>query len=1325
MRNYLFFYLYPITAFSNLKLSQMRKTNFTLRSLKWMVMSLAMVALYSSEVAAQAYCAMACNNNIQVSLNGDCEAEITFDMMLEDPWNPNICSPNGAQAFVVTVMDEYGDPIPTSPVVTCDWIGYTLPVKVKHWATGNICWGTIIIEDKMDPVLDCPPVEIWCNEPHEPGNIVPYPTVTDNCDNYPFPQGCGVITLEYEDEWINYDCVPNNGYSARINRTWTATDASGNYTQCVQVIWFKRATLADVELPPHYDGLPGNQPAFDCSSACAQALDAGEDAFDCTHYPYMHNSNWWIDGPQSFCEINVTKEDTRIDVCDGSFKILRDWRLVDWCTGEILEYTQIIKVLDTTTDIVCANPWTVGTNGGPTSCTWSGNIPPATVNEDCSSYEVVTEVYELVPAPPYGLGYIEVLFATIDGNGGTVFGLSLGEHRVVYKLTDDCHNHDYCETYITVEDDDAPTPVCDEITQVTLDPDCTAIIYAETFDDGSHDNCCDHYELEFEVRRQGSGWGAYVEFDGDDCPGPVMVFMRVTDCHDNTSEDCMVEVLVDDKTPPIITCPPDKEIMCWTDYNDTSLTGEATATDACGLDDLTWQNIQVNLNACGEGFVRRRWRATDKQGNSSSCIQRIDIVDNTPLSISFPPNYTAVCNTTGGTGYQNSTDPDDLPAPFNGPNINGDDCELLAINHFDQYFPISDNACFKILREWVVIDWCDFDEDGPHDPSNGYYSDVQEIKVMDNAAPVVQDDNVYSYNNGDCTGNLPVCIDGPGCTTTVSIPQPTVDDCAPEDYISYSVSGDFTSFTTANVGPGTYNVTVKVDDGCNNKTLCDVTITVEDCKKPTPYCQDVFVEIMQTGMIEVWASDFNLGSFDNCPGDLEYSFSANVNNKNRTFTCDEVGSNLVEMWVTDAAGNQDYCVVEIVVQDNMDVCPGGDPLIAGVVETEDAEGVSGVEVEINGTTDMGVVTTDINGAFNLNVPAASDYTVTPAFDDDPLNGVTTFDLVIMRKHILGTALLDSPYKLIAADVNNSETITTFDMVELRKVILQINSDFPNNTSWRFVETAYDFPQADNPWSEEFPELININNLQGEINDADFIAIKIGDLNGNAKTNNFDNTDDRSAGQLNINVQDQTLTAGETYTVNFASNDFNALGYQFTLNFDQKALEFVEVSAGLATAENFGMTFLNEGAITTSWNGQATSNDLFGLTFVAKTDAQLSDLLSINSTRTAAEAYSNTGDLLDVELTFNGSVATTFELFQNTPNPFKGETIIAFNLPEAGVATLTVNDLSGKALFTVQGEFNKGANQVSISSRDLSATGVLYYTLSTATETATKKMILIK
>ncbi|RMF32101.1 MAG: T9SS C-terminal target domain-containing protein, partial [Bacteroidetes bacterium] len=376
-------------------------------------------------------------------------------------------------------------------------------------------------------------------------------------------------------------------------------------------------------------------------------------------------------------------------------------------------------------------------------------------------------------------------------------------------------------------------------------------------------------------------------------------------------------------------------------------------------------------------------------------------------------------------------------------------------------------------------------------------------------------------------------------------------------------------------------------------------------------------------------------------------------------------------------------------------------------------------------------TTDIDGAFNFNVPAGDDYTLTPVKDVDPLNGVTTFDLVLISKHILGVQPFSSPYQWIAADANRSNTVTTFDMVEIRKLILFINDEFTNNTSWRFVDKDYSFP-AGNPLAVEFPEVINFNNLTVDQLAADFVAVKIGDVNGSASTDNFNTVEDRNfAGKLVFATDDVKVKAGETYTVDFTAKDFNVMGYQFTLNFDRNALEFVEVVPGLADASNFGFALLDEGAITTSWNTdravKLNADDIvFSLVFTAKADGQLSDLLGISSRYTVAEAYNGSSELLDIALEFNGTTsdAAVFELYQNTPNPFAGETVIGFTLPEATSATLTITDVSGRVLKVIEGDFAKGYNQVVVKRSELAGSGVLYYQLDTPTDTATRKMILV-
>ena len=112
--------------------------------------------------------------------------------------------------------------------------------------------------------------------------------------------------------------------------------------------------------------------------------------------------------------------------------------------------------------------------------------------------------------------------------------------------------------------------------------------------------------------------------------------------------------------------------------------------------------------------------------------------------------------------------------------------------------------------------------------------------------------------------------------------------------------------------------------------------------------------------------------------------------------------------------------------------------------------------------------------------------------NDQLNrGLSTTDIIKIRRHLLAHEEFISPWEKIAADVNNSETITTIDIIILQKVIVGQLENFINNDSWRFVSRDYEFPRPDNPWYEEFDAKWQLD-LCGRLR-ADMIAIKIGDV----------------------------------------------------------------------------------------------------------------------------------------------------------------------------------------------------------------------------------------
>jgi hypothetical protein len=441
----------------------------------------------------------------------------------------------------------------------------------------------------------------------------------------------------------------------------------------------------------------------------------------------------------------------------------------------------------------------------------------------------------------------------------------------------------------------------------------------------------------------------------------------------------------------------------------------------------------------------------------------------------------------------------------------------------------------------------------------------------------------------------------------------------------------------------------------------------------------------------------------------------------------ELGFILVELHAWDETGNHDFCVTYVEVQDNRKVCPGSGVAklsIAGKVSTESSANLQGATITLSGQASMSETTTANGGYSFVSLATGGDFTVTPQLDKNHLNGVSTFDLVLIQKHILGIQALNSPYKMIAADVNNSKSITTLDLIALRKLILNIDQNFANNTSWRFVDAAYRFPDSNNPWSTGFPEVVSVNNLASNIS-ANFVAIKIGDVNASAVVSSASSAEVRTAGTFKLNTTEQSLKAGNEYQVAFSAADLpNIQGYQFALNLDKQKVELVDIIYGVAKAENFGL-FKDEGMVTTSWNSKYEPGSLFTLVLRAKTDAKLSQTLTIDRV-VAPEAYNQSNDYLEIALNF-GAVSSSegYELLQNSPNPFTGETLIGFSLPKAASAKLIVRDVKGALLYQVTGNYPKGNSQVTLKMEQLNTSGVLYYTLETADFTATKKMVIIR
>src|SRR5690606_14244278 len=171
-------------------------------------------------------------------------------------------------------------------------------------------------------------------------------------------------------------------------------------------------------------------------------------------------------------------------------------------------------------------------------------------------------------------------------------------------------------------------------------------------------------------------------------------------------------------------------------------------------------------------------------------------------------------------------DPEDLPPPYNKPKIGnygyGSSCSLIGYAHDDLVFTFSEGACYKILRQWTVIDWCVYEPNNPW--SKGIWKHTQVIKLKNDIAPHF----VYSCQDVEVPAYEPNCKGR-------YFEQPHVeDDCTPTEHLkwdykidlwadgSYDLTGAGHGQPTVDriIPIGWHKILWNVSDECGNYTSC-------------------------------------------------------------------------------------------------------------------------------------------------------------------------------------------------------------------------------------------------------------------------------------------------------------------------------------------------------------------------------------------------------------------------------------------------------------------------------------------------------------------------
>ena len=386
-------------------------------------------------------------------------------------------------------------------------------------------------------------------------------------------------------------------------------------------------------------------------------------------------------------------------------------------------------------------------------------------------------------------------------------------------------------------------------------------------------------------------------------------------------------------------------------------------------------------------------------------------------------------------------------------------------------------------------------------------------------------------------------------------------------------------------------------------------------------------------------------------------------------------------------------------------------MISGQITTEYGRGIP--------NTIIGTDTSDANGNYTINTMVSSGNLLTFSLkkETNPLNGISTEDLIGISKHILSVESTPSPYRLLAADVNRNGLISTFDLVIIQKMLLQQNID-STKYGWGFIRTNFIFPDPSNPFSTTIPQEYSVNSPD-TLSNFDFIGFKLGDYTGNAAPNLFVESEDRSyTDEFNFSIADQQIQSGETREIFLRTEkDLELNGFQFSLQYDTEALEVIDVqSTAVGLKETHaGMSQIGKIHLLAYQSNEKAikaEDALIKLRVRAKRDLTLSQVLQIGTSHLQPEIYQSNKEAAKLNLEYK-AIPTTTNITSPTsvyPNPFLNQTTLSFHVPAKGLVTLTITDQLGR-LISQQSQFMQtGNHQWLLSAETLSTEKLLFYRL---------------
>jgi len=320
------------------------------------------------------------------SLNAGCTLPVTVGMIDAGSFDNCLIQSMSVSPAVVPGCGVF----PITLTVT-DWCGNT-----------SICSTDIQTIEVVPPVIMCPPnVQRNCNTNLTPA-FTGFATATDNC--MPAP------TVTWSDVIVGQ--MPCDG---AIIRTWTATDACGNESTCVQTITVIDNVPPVIVCPPTFSAeCNGNFPPSLSGTATATDNCTATSAIVITFTDVLFT----IFNPITF------------QTCDDYIR--RTWKATDQC-GNMATCIQIISVHDDVKPVLTNCPQNItvtGTLNPQGLCTANVQVTSPTVTDNCDPTVTLTNSF--------------------NGTASASGVYPSGTTTVIWTATDNCGNVETCSFVVNV-----------------------------------------------------------------------------------------------------------------------------------------------------------------------------------------------------------------------------------------------------------------------------------------------------------------------------------------------------------------------------------------------------------------------------------------------------------------------------------------------------------------------------------------------------------------------------------------------------------------------------------------------------------------------------------------------------------------------------------------------------------------------------------------------------------------------------------------------------------------------------------------------------------